>query len=114
MPLPSGRAVVLLGLFCAMAAAAGDPRCTPHVAVTLRNHVFVPSEIVVPTGKPVILTVTQEDAEPEEFESSALKVEKVIGGGSYATIRLRPLAPGRYPFIGEFHPDRAMGVVVAQ
>jgi hypothetical protein len=34
--------------------------------------------------------------------------------GHYATIKLRPLRPGRYPFTGEFHPDTANGVVVAE
>ncbi|HUB50146.1 MAG TPA: cupredoxin domain-containing protein [Acetobacteraceae bacterium] len=115
MPIRSCRAVALLGLFCALAAArpvvAGEPA---RIAVTLKDHVFTPSEIVVPAGKPVILVVTNQDAEPEEFDSSALKVEKVIAAKSYATIRLRPLGPGRYPFMGEFHPDRAQGVVVAQ
>jgi hypothetical protein len=41
-------------------------------------------------------------------------VEKVIPGGHYATIRLRPLGPGRYAFMGEFHPDTATGVVIAE
>jgi hypothetical protein len=49
-----------------------------------------------------------------EFDSSALKVEKVIVGGTYATIRLRPLGPGRYPFMGEFHSDTAKGVVISE
>jgi hypothetical protein len=115
MPMPLCRPVAVFGLFCAMATArmavADEPA---RIAVTLKDHVFTPSEIVVPTGKPVILVVTNQDAEPEEFDSSALKVEKVIAGKAYATIRLRPLGPGRYPFMGEFHPDRAQGVVVAQ
>ena len=115
MPMPSCRAAAFTGLFCAVAALwpaiADEPA---RIAVTLKNHVFTPSEIIVPTGKPVVLVVTNQDAEPEEFDSSALKVEKVIVGGTYAAIRLRPLGPGRYPFMGEFHPDIARGVVIAQ
>jgi len=86
----------------------------PNIAVTLKDHQFVPSEIHVPQGKPVILTITNNDPTAEEFDSSALKVEKVIAGGTYGTVRLRPLAPGRYPFMGEYHSDTAKGVVISE
>jgi hypothetical protein len=46
--------------------------------------------------------------------SAGRQIEKVIVGGTYATIRLRPLAPERYPFMGEFHPDTAQGVVISE
>jgi hypothetical protein len=29
-------------------------------------------------------------------------------------VRLRPLAPGRYPFAGEYHSDTAQGVMIAE
>jgi hypothetical protein len=35
-------------------------------------------------------------------------------GGGHARVRLRPLGPGRYSFIGEFHADTAHGAVIAQ
>jgi hypothetical protein len=92
-------------------AIADDP---PRIDLTIKDHVFSPSEIHVPVGKPTVLVVKNDDAGPEEFDSTALKVEKVIVGGTYATIRLRPLGPGRYPFMGEFHPDTAQGVVVSE
>ena len=85
-----------------------------QINVKLKDHRFEPAEIHVQTGKPIVLFVTNEDPTAEEFDSTALKVEKVIAAGHYATIRLRPLAPGQYPFMGEFHPDTANGVVVAE
>jgi len=115
MPVLLSRAAVIAAAIAAIVAVGAARADEPmKIAVTLRNHVFAPSEIVVPMGKPVILVVTNQDAGPEEFDSSALKVEKVIVGGTYATIRLRPLGPGRYPFMGEFHPDTAKGEVVSQ
>lgn len=33
---------------------------------------------------------------------------------SEGVVRLRALDPGRYPFMGEYHADTAMGVVVAE
>jgi hypothetical protein len=29
-------------------------------------------------------------------------------------VRVGPLAPGRYEFFGEFHPNTAKGVVIAE
>jgi plastocyanin len=103
--------MLLAGMFLAGPVSAGDPA---RIEVTIKAHVFSPAEIHVPAGKPTVLIVRNEDAGPEEFDSTALKVEKVIVGGTYGTIRLRPLGPGRYPFMGEFHPETAQGVVVAE
>ena len=103
-------AALLVGLW-SVPAAADD---VPNIPVTLKDHQFTPAEIHVPQGKPVILTITNADPTAEEFDSSALKVEKVIAGGTYGTVRLRPLGPGRYPFMGEYHSDTAKGVVVSE
>ena len=115
MPVLPGRktaiALVLAGSCLGGSAIADDP---PRIDVTIKDHVFSPAEIHVPTGKPTMLIVHNDDAGPEEFDSTALKVEKVIVGGTYGTIRLRPLGPGRYPFMGEFHPDTAQGVVISE
>jgi plastocyanin len=85
-----------------------------QVDLTIKDHHFTPAEIHVPAGKPTVLVVRNEDATAEEFDSSALKVEKVIAGGTHATIRLRPLGPGRYPFMGEYHEETAKGVVISE
>ena len=108
--------IVILGLVFAGPGVCGTALADEpaQISVQLKDHRFEPAEIHVPTGKPVVLRVTNEDATAEEFDSMALKVEKVIAGGHYATIRLRPLGPGRYPFMGEFHPDTATGVVVSE
>jgi hypothetical protein len=103
--------LVLAGLCFCGTAVADDPA---QIAVKLKDHRFEPAEIHVRTGKPTVLIVTNEDTTAEEFDSTALQVEKVIAAGRYATIRLRPLAPGRFPFMGEFHPDTATGVVVSE
>jgi len=86
----------------------------PAITIVIRNHMFEPAEVHVPANKRVTITVLNDDPTPEEFESPQLKVEKVIPGKSKATIRIGPLAPGRYPFIGEFHEATAKGVVIAE
>src|SRR5437763_1928109 len=82
--------------------------------LVIRNNKFEPEEIRVPANKRVSIYVNNEDATPEEFDSTALKVEKVIPGKSKGLVRIGPLAPGRYEFIGEFHADTAKGVVIAE
>ena len=108
------RAAVFALLITATLAIPAVADGPINIPVTLKDHHFVPAEIHVPAGKPAILTVTNQDATAEEFDSSALQIEKVIGGGQYGTIRLRPLAPGKYPFMGEYHSDTAQGVVIAE
>jgi hypothetical protein len=106
-------AIAVLGVgICLGGPAIADEPIEIHV--TLKEHRFVPSEIRVPAGKRAVLIVRNEDATADEFDSTALGIEKVIAGGTYATIRLRPLGPGRYKFMGEFHPETAQGVVIAE
>src|SRR5271170_6581568 len=107
---------VLMIAFAGVTIPGGNTRADelPSFTVTIKEHRFTPSEIHVPRGKPVVLTIRNEDATAEEFDSSSLKVEKVVPGGNYGTVRLRPLGPGRYPFMGEYHSDTAQGVVISE
>ena len=82
--------------------------------VTIKDHKFTPAEIKVPANKRVEITVINDDATPEEFESKPMKVEKVIPGKSKGVVRIGPLKAGRYPFVGEFHESTAKGTVIAE
>jgi hypothetical protein len=48
-----------------------------------------------------------------EFESQALRREKVIPPGATATVYIGPLQPGRYEFFDDFRPTNR-GFVVAK
>jgi plastocyanin len=100
---------VLLALPPAGANAADDT-----IKTTIKDHVFTPSEIKVSANKRVMITVINEDATAEEFDSPALKVEKVVAGKSRGVVRIGPLRPGRYPFVGEYHESTAKGEVIAE
>jgi hypothetical protein len=102
--------VSLLALVSLAPAAARAQDFT----LTIKDHRFMPAEVRVPANKRVTITVVNSDATPEEFESHPMKVEKVIPGKSKATVRIGPLKPGRYPFVGEFHEDTAKGAVIAE
>lgn len=99
-------AVLLLPL----AAFAADADYT----LVIKEHRFQPTELTIPAGKKVKLLIENQDATPEEFDSFSLNREKVIAGHSNATLYIGPLEAGRYPFMGEFNPTTAQGVVVAQ
>ena len=85
----------------------------PRPQLTIRDHRFSPAELHVPANQPLVIDVRNEDATAEEFDSSELGVEKVIAGGRQLPVRIRPLTPGRYNFIGEYHADTASGVIIA-
>jgi hypothetical protein len=101
-------AVAAVVLFTAPALADGP------IPVTLKNHKFSPATIHVKAGVPSVIALTNNDDTAEEFDSPALKVEKVVAGHSSGNVRLRPLSPGRYPFAGEYHSETAQGVVIAE
>lgn len=86
----------------------------PGIAIVIRDHRFEPAEIRVPSGQKIKLVVHNQDKMAEEFESHELNREKVIAPGTKATIHIGPLAPGRYPFVGEYHEATARGVVIAE
>ena len=91
------------------AVAAAEP---VRLATTIRDHRFEPAELQAPAGQPIVIDVTNADPTAEEFESGPLGVEKVIAGGRSLPVRIRPMQPGRYEFIGEYNAETAKGVLV--
>jgi plastocyanin len=108
--MPCRPLLALVALLAAAPSLAADTAFT----LAIENHRFHPAELVVPAGQKIKLVVENRDATPEEFESHALNREKMIAGKSSATIWIGPLAPGRYPFFGEFNEKTAQGALVAQ
>ena len=86
----------------------------PVFEIEIRDHLFWPSEIIVPANTKVKLMVYNRDPTSEEFESYELNREKVIMGNRKAVIFIGPLLPGEYPFFGEFHPETAQGKVIVE
>ncbi|WP_416308470.1 cupredoxin domain-containing protein [Neptunicella sp. SCSIO 80796] len=100
-----------LGLLILMSAPS-------HAAIQafelhIRDHLFYPASIRVPANQKVKLIIHNHDDTPEEFDSFSLNREKVIFAGRKVTIYIGPLKAGEYPFMGEFNPNTAQGVVIA-
>jgi len=106
---------MLLSAFCvaAIASTSLGAQELMQFRIDIRGHLFYPPEFDVPAGKKFRLLVVNNDATPEEFESYELNREKVIMGGTSVTIFIGPLAPGQYPFFGEFNPKTAQGKIIA-
>ena len=85
----------------------------PIIELEIKDHLFYPSTVEIPANKKIKLLVKNLDPTPEEFESYELNREKVIAGNRNAIIFIGPLAPGEYPFFGEFYPKTAQGKIVA-
>jgi plastocyanin len=105
----------LVGLAALVAMIGGGTALSAEEArfeLTIRDHRFEPAELTVPAGQRLVITVRNGDASPEEFESSALGVEKIVSAGRQVVVRIGPLAAGRYDFIGDFHRDTARGALV--
>lgn len=107
----SHLALVILAASSLTAAEAADD---PFLTLSIRNHRFSPAQIEAPAGTKLRLVIRNEDSTPEEFDSTQLRRERVIPGGSEATLYIGPLPPGTYEFMGEFHPDTAQGRLVVR
>jgi plastocyanin len=113
-PIADLVALTLPVAFLALLRVISTAGAQSAIDVAIKDHRFTPSEIHVKAGQAVDLKIKNEDPLAEEFDSTALKIEKVIAGGKEGTVHLRPLDPGRYPFMGEYHSDTAQGVVIAE
>ena len=116
---PAPPSVWIMALACAIAwlAVPPAPRGEEEVVtftIVIKDHRFEPAEIRVPAGKRAVINLRNEDPTAEEFDSAELNIEKVIAGGRSGVVRLRPLDPGRYTFVGEYHSDTAKGVVIVE
>lgn len=97
-------------LCLAQLASAADP----EALLVIKNHRFEPTELKVPAGKRVKLTVHNQDPTPEEFESKKLGREKIVPGGAKVVIFIGPLKAGKYDFFGEYNEATAKGAVIAE
>ena len=87
---------------------------TPVMELEIKNHLFYPSELVIPINTKIKLLIYNRDPSPEEFESYELNREKIIMGNSKAIVFIGPLSVGEYPFFGEFNMKTALGKVIVR
>ncbi len=98
----------------ALLLSAGVALADDAYTIVIKEHTFSPETLEIPAGKKVKLTVDNQDATPEEFESHDFNREKIIRGNSKAVISVGPLEPGEYVFFGEFNPKTAQGKLIVK
>src|SRR6202022_2372416 len=108
------RLAILTAVLTWFAQTVAEAADTVTLRTSIKDRRFQPTELKAPANTPITLVVRNLDPTPEEFESKTLRVEKIVAGNSEITIKLRPLAPGRYRFYGDFNEATAEGAVVAE
>ena len=98
-------------LFFALQVRAEDIQ---SFQISIKDHKFSQNLITVKANEKFKLTIQNEDASSEEFESKTMAIEKFMGPKKSITVILGPLKPGTYEFYGEFHQSTAKGQVVAK
>ncbi|MCB1670435.1 MAG: cupredoxin domain-containing protein [Pseudomonadales bacterium] len=106
------RIPALMIAIIGMAAMSPTRGATPEFVIEIKDHLFYPSELTIPSGVKIKLRIVNNDATAEEFESYELNREKVIRGGRSGTVFIGPLPAGEYPFFGEFYPKTAQGKIL--
>jgi plastocyanin len=111
MNRPFAAAVLLASLVAAPLASSQDTR---EVALTIQANRFSPEQVTVKAGAPFVLIITNQDPGSEEFESKALRIEKIIPGNRTVRLKMPALKAGAYAFVGEYHEATARGRIVAE
>jgi hypothetical protein len=114
----NARAVTSAIFTIAIAIGMGAPLAAADeatkISVTLKDHKFSPAEPTAPAGKPIVIEVENQDKTPAEFESKALRVEKIVPGGGKISVQVRGLPAGRYRFFDDYHESTTEGFLVTQ
>jgi hypothetical protein len=105
---------VLFAAALAVVPLAVQAQDVAQFSIVAKDGKLVPSEIVVPAGKKIKLDISNEGKTPIEFESKALKIEKVLAPGAKSSVTINPLKPGEYAFEDEFHSATSKGKIIAK
>lgn len=92
---------------------AGTAARADDYTLVLKDHKFIPQELVVPANQKIKVIVKNENSTPSEFESAELNREKVVTANSSITVFLGPLDAGKYGFFDDFDRKTA-GTLIAK
>src|SRR5579871_3198440 len=85
-----------------------------EIALSYKDKKFDPPEISAPANTAIVIKFRNLDKDAMEFESDALKIEKVVAAGKDATIKVKAQKPGRYEFFDEYNEKTARGALVVK
>jgi hypothetical protein len=114
--VPMMKRLTLAAAVCGIAtlqAAPSSAQQATEIRLTYSNGQFQPAQVSAPADKPILFRVKNLDAKAMEFESTSLRVEKVVAAGTEGVINVRALKPGRYEFYDDFN-EKARGALIVQ
>jgi hypothetical protein len=82
------------------------------IEVTVKDKQFQPAELKAPANTRIVIHVINRDGVAMEFESSSMKVEKVVPANSEGIVRAGPFKAGRYEFFDDFNQSNKGTLVV--
>jgi hypothetical protein len=86
----------------------------PTYELIMRDGHFTPALLEVPAGQRFKIVLKNLGQGPAEFESTPLRVEKVLSPGVTTFVVIHPLRPGHYPFFDEFNLQLPEGGILAK
>ena len=114
--VPTMKRLTLTAAICGIAMLQAAPtraQQATEIRLTYSNGQFQPAQVSAPADKPILFRVKNLDAKAMEFESTSLRVEKLVAARSDGAVNVRAVKPGRYEFYDDFN-DKARGALVVQ
>jgi hypothetical protein len=96
-----------------LSLSAASAQQATEIQISYSGGQFQPSEVRAPKDKPLVFRVKNLDAKAMEFESTSLRVEKVVAAKSQGVVNVRALKPGRYEFYDDFN-EKARGALIVE
>ncbi|MBJ2239891.1 cupredoxin domain-containing protein [Pseudomonas sp. MF6768] len=103
-----------LALCALLACGAALAAPLPTYELTLQDGHFTPAQLKVAAGQRFKIVLKNIGQGPAEFESTPLRVEKVLSPGVTTFVVIHPLKPGAYPFFDEFNSQLPEGSILAE
>lgn len=102
------------GLVCLFTVATACAADILTFRLEMQDGRFHPARIEVPAGQRIKIEIHNVGRSAAEFESVALRKEKVLAPGAQSFIVIAPLRPGEYGFFDDFHLNMPQGAIVAK
>lgn len=112
MKIPIVASLAFATAYGSLAGAVAAATAPYVVTITLKDHQFSPSAIVVPAGQPVRVELINRDSTADEIDGDELGWDtKIPPHGKVVLPLVAPLKPGTYKFSAELHPKTAQGTL---
>lgn len=102
----------LLALAALLAPLPAGAQASPSIEITVQGGKFVPNTITAPPNTRITIVIKNLDNKAMEFESVALRVEKIIPANGTGSVNVRALAAGSYEFFDDLNPSNRGTLVV--